>query len=240
MAIMAVTIDSREPEWVRNLRFNGAAVAVEALPTGDALLWLEDGQLLIVERKSSEDFLLSIKDGRLFSQAARLTEQRLAEQLNAQPLSTWPYIVITGTLRPSGRELVITERGETPWHWESANSAFLTLQELGVFVGFARDDADYERALLALGNRKRSDVRILPARSFELVSQQATFLMGLPGIGEERSQQIMEWAGGNLAHALVGLVDPQIRTPVGKSVQASIRRFLGLADYITIELKENS
>ena len=240
MAIMAVTIDSREPEWVRNLKFNGAAVGVDVLSAGDALLWLDDGQLLIVERKSSEDFLLSIKDGRLFSQAARLTEQRLAEQLNAQPLSTWPYIVITGTLRPSGRELVITERGETPWHWESANSAFLTLQELGVFVGFARDDADYERALLALGNRKRADVRILPARSFEQVSQQAAFLMGLPGVGDERSQQIMDWAGGNLAYALVGLADLQLRTPVGKSVQAGIRRFLGLADNITIELKDNS
>jgi len=238
MSIMAATIDSREPEWAKSMQLNGAAVAVDALPAGDAELWLEDGQVLIVERKASEDFLLSIKDGRLFAQAARLVERRLAEQLNGQALGTWPYLIITGILRPSGRDLVITERGETAWHWESVNSAILTLQEMGIFVCFARDETDYERALLALGSRKREEVRVLPARNFEMVSQQAAFLMGLPGIGEERSAQILQWAAGNLAHALVGLVDPQIRTPISRAVQTGIRRFLGLPEDITLELKE--
>lgn len=236
MTILAVTIDSREPEWVRKIKLGGAAVAVDALETGDAVIYLDDGQMLIVERKTSEDFLLSIKDGRLFSQAARMVEARTAEQLNGQEISTWPYVLITGILRPSGKDLVITERGETAWHWESVNSAFLTLQEMGVFVVFARDDADYERALLAIGNRKRKDIRIMPARSFELVSQQAAFLMGLPGIGEERVSQILSWAGNNLSSALIGLVDPQIKAPVGKATQGAIRRFLGLDEGITIEL----
>jgi hypothetical protein len=62
--------------------------------------------------------------------------------------------------------------------------------------------------------------------------------MGLPGIGEERSAQILQWAAGNLAHALVGLVDPQIRTPISRAVQTGIRRFLGLPEDITLELKE--
>lgn len=236
MGIIAVTLDSREPAWTQNLKFNGAAVAVDTLPTGDAVLWLDDGQMLLVERKASDDFLSSIKDGRLFAQAARLVEARTAEQLRGQAVSTWPYIIITGMLRPSGKGLAITDRGETEWHWESVNGAFLTLQEMGIFIGFARDDTDYERALLALGSRKREDVKVMPARSFELVSQQAAFLMGLPGIGEERSSQILSWAGNNLSTALIGLVDPQIKTPVGKAVQSGIRRFLGLDDGITIEL----
>lgn len=237
MTIMAITVDSREPRWIQELKFGGAAVAVDTLPTGDAVLWLDDGQQIIAERKTSEDFLLSIKDGRLFSQAARLIEGRITEQLNGQPITTWPYVIITGTLRPSGKDMVITDRGETQWHWESVNGALLTLQELGVFVSFARDDNDYERALLALGNRKRDDVRVLPPRSVELVSQQAAFLMGLPGVGEERSSQILHWAGGSLATALVGLADPQIKTPVGKATQSAIRRFLGLDDQTVIDLK---
>lgn len=237
MTILAATIDSREPEWAKCMKLGGAAVAVATLESGDAEMYLDDGQVLLVERKSAEDFLLSIKDGRLFSQAARLVDRRTVEQLNGQAISTWPYILITGTLRPSGKDLVITDRGETQWHWESVNSAFLTLQEMGVFVGFARDDSDYERALLTLGNRKRGDVRILPARSFEMVSQQAAFLMGLPGIGEERSAQVLNWAGGNLSSALIGLVDLQLKTPVGRATQNSIRRFLGLQDDVTIELK---
>ena len=236
MAILAVTIDSREPEWVRKLKLDGAAVAVDALETGDAVIYLDDGQMLIVERKTSEDFLLSIKDGRLFLQASRMVEARTAEQLNGQEISTWPYVLITGTLRPSGKNLVISDRGETEWHWESINSAFLTLQEMGVFVVFARDDADYERALLALGNRKRKDIKIMPARSFELVSQKAAFLMGLPGIGDVLVSQVLPWAGNNLSTALIGLVDPQIKTPVNRATQNAIRRFLGLDEGITLEL----
>jgi ERCC4-type nuclease len=238
MAIMAITIDSREPDWVKNLKFGGAAIAVAPLPTGDAMIWLDDGQVLMIERKASDDFLGSIKDGRLFAQAVRLTEDRLAEQLNGQSITTWPYVMITGMLRPSGKNLAITDRGETEWNWDSVNGAILTLQELGVFVSFARDDGDYERAVMALSNRARGDVKVFPARSFELVSQQAAFLMGLPGIGEERSAQVLHWADGNLSHALIGLVDPQIKTPVGKAVQSGIRRFLGLAENNTIELKE--
>jgi ERCC4-type nuclease len=239
MTILAVTFDSREPQWVKNLTMHGAAIAVAPLPAGDAEIYLDDGQVLIVERKASEDFLLSIKDGRLFDQASRLVERRTTEQLSGQPISTWPYILITGTLRPSGKDMVITDRGETAWHWESVNSAILTLQEMGVFVGFARDDGDYERALLALGNRKRGEVRVMPARSFELVSPQAAFLMGLPGIGEERSSQILQRSGNNLSTALVGLTDPALKQPViGKAVQTSVRRFLNLPDGIILDLKQ--
>lgn len=236
MAILAITLDSREPEWVKKLTFGGAAVAVDTLVTGDAILWLDDGQMLIVERKTSADFLLSIRDGRLFSQAARMVEERVFAQLNGKPINTWPYIIITGALRPSGKGLAIIDTGETGWNWESINGAFLTLQEMGVFLAFARDDADYERAILALGSHSRSDVQIYPARSTQLVSQQAAFLMGIPGIGEKHSAQILAWSGGNLAHAIVGLVDPQLKTPVGKSLQKSIRRFLGLTDDTTIDL----
>jgi len=242
MTITAVVIDSREPEWAKNLKFNGAAVAVETMLTGDAMLYLDDGNALLVERKQSDDFLSSLKDGRLFAQAARLVEGRLSEQISGQPITTWPYIIITGTLRPSGKDLVITNRGETLWHWESVNSAFLTLQEMGVFVCFARDDTDYERALLALGNHGRGDVKVMPARSFELVSQQAAFLMGLPGVGEKTASQILEWAGGSLAVALTGITDTQVvkpnNSPIGKATQAGIRRFLSVPENMTIELKE--
>lgn len=237
MTILAVVVDSREPNWVQQLKFGGAAVAVDTLPTADAILWLDDGQQVIVERKTADDFLSSIKDGRLFTQAARMVESRTAEQLNNQPITTWPYVVITGTLRQSGKNLVITDRGETQWTWESVNGAMLTLQELGIFVSFARDDLDYERAVIALGNRKREDVKVMPPRQVELVSQQAAFLMGLPGIGEERSSQILNWAGGSLSVALIGLCDPTIKGPIGKATQAAIRRFLDLADETILDVK---
>jgi len=58
----------------------------------------------------------------------------------------------------------------------------------------------------------------------------------LPHIGIERSQEIMQWANWNLAHALVGLSDPEIPAPVGEKTRKDIRRFMGLTDNQTIEL----
>ena len=237
MGIVAVIADSREPGWVQQMKLNGVPVAVDTLPAGDVQLFLDDGQVLLVERKVSGDFLGSIADGRLFDQASRLVESRISDQLNGKPISVWPYLIITGTLRPSGKDLVITDRGETAWDWESVNSAILTLQEMGVFVGFARDDDDFERALLALGNRKREDVKIMPARQSYLVSQQALFLMGIPGIGEERSTRVLEWAGGNLTNALIGLTDLSLSSPVSKSLRSSIRHFFGLNDGTILDIK---
>jgi len=42
MAIQAVQIDSREPEWVRNLQFGSVPTAVTPLPAGDIWVATDD------------------------------------------------------------------------------------------------------------------------------------------------------------------------------------------------------
>lgn len=234
MGIIAIRIDSREPGWVKDLSFGGVAKTVEKLETGDAEVWLESGEVLLIERKTVEDLLGSIADNRLFAQGKRLAELRTVQQISGQRVTTLPYVLVTGEMTQSLNNKVITARGETSWHWESVNSSLLSLQEIGVFVVTARGDADYERAVIALANRKRNDIRVYATRDILLGDKKVEFLMGLPAIGEERAKKLLERAGGELFAALVAVTDKTFDLPIGPSLQKSIRNFLGLPDGVML------
>jgi len=69
---MSVTIDSRERGLISLFRQAGLAHQVAALPVGDILCQYDSGNSWIAERKRSDDFAASIKDGRWREQTARL------------------------------------------------------------------------------------------------------------------------------------------------------------------------
>lgn len=236
MGILAIRIDSREPKWVKDLSFGGVAKTVEKLETGDVEVWLDSGEILLVERKTVEDLLGSIADGRLFAQGKRLAETRLAQQISGDKVTTLPYVMVTGEMTQSMNNKVITARGETAWHWESVNSALLSLQEIGVFVASARNDADYERAVIALANRKRDDIRVYATRDILFADKKVEFLMGLPMIGEERAKKLLDMAAGDLYSALVAVTDKSMDLPIGPSLQNQVRKFLGLPDGVMLGL----
>lgn len=225
--IVMTRIDVREPDWVKRLTFGGTALPPELLPAGDFEVWTENGDVLSIERKTPDDFLGSLKDERLFPQLARLAEARISDQVNNLPVTHWPYLLITGDLTCSQSGHVITERGETGWSWSAVLGALLTVQEMGVFVTYCHGDADLESAVMRLANRERGDLKLLPPRPAMGLGAQAGFLCSLPGIGVETYPQVMQWAGGNLAIALVGLTDDEIDGPVSISKRKRIIGFLG-------------
>lgn len=91
----AVVIDQREPLHIQLINFPGVPVTVSLLGAGDA--WISAGDSLIVaERKTPSDLVNSIKDERLFSQAAR-----------CRALTPWAYLVITGEIRADGNGMAI-------------------------------------------------------------------------------------------------------------------------------------
>ena len=69
------------------------------------------------------------------------------------------------------------------------------------------------------------------------------FLTSLPGIGIERAHEGLEWADHNVAHALIGLTDMEIKSPVGLAMRRKLRDVIGLQDGENLELtytpKEN-
>lgn len=220
--IQSVMIDQREPEWVQRLKFGSAPVAVTLLDCGDLWVATSDGALLIVERKTPDDLLNSISDGRLFTQAASMIAQ-----------SPWVYIVVTGTLIPNGNGKLTLNHRDSGWDYGAVQGALLTVQEMGVRVVYVQGDADFAGAVERLAKRDRAEVIIRPARQAQILSPGAQVLSALPGIGLERALEIMRHFP-NAAFALSYLTDPQWE---GESVpgiaggtKASVRRALGLTE----------
>jgi ERCC4-type nuclease len=235
--ITAILIDSREPDFIKNLKFGGLPTSVAFLETGDILAVTDDAHTLIIERKTPDDFLNSLKDDRLFPQLARMTEQRNAQQLSGSLVTIWPFLVITDVFTADKNGKVITDRGVTGWSFSAVMGAILSIQEMGVFVVFCNGQNDYQDCILRLGKRNRSnEMKLLPPRPASILGPKAAFLAGLPGVGMERVQELLDWSDNNVGHALIGITDMEIPAPIGKSLRKNIRALLGLEDSQNLDL----
>lgn len=239
MGITTAVIDSREPQWVQDLTFGGVPTAVAALDYGDLHVLCDDDCTLIIERKTPDDFLGSLKDDRLFVQSAKCAKARLDAQLSYATLDTiWPYLVITGTFYPAENGKTITPRGVTGWNWNSVMGALLTIQEMGTAVVFAASDDDYEKLVINLSNRSHEpETQILPPKPPSILSPGHQILASLPGIGMERLKTAMDYAGGLPGWALVGLTDLNLDYKgIPKNTQRTIRAALKLKPNERLEI----
>jgi ERCC4-type nuclease len=219
--INAVIIDQREPTWIQSLTFGGVPTSVTILEQGDLLVAADDA-MLCIERKTPDDLLSSIQDDRLFRQAANLTTQ-----------TPWAYLVITGSLMCSSTGHVITQRGETGWAWGAVQGALLTVQELGVGVIQTGSEQDYERIVLSLSNRDRSQLPLGTVRSTRFLSPGEAALAALPGIGIERLDELIK-ATGTVGDALAWLTrigDKDRVNGIGEGICHGVRKALGLQDH---------
>lgn len=218
--IAGIIIDNREPVWVQGLRFDGAPVSIEQIDA-DALILLEDGTMLGIERKTAEDFLGTLRANRLWPQLARLRE-----------LTPWAYLVMTGDLRAGPGGKCVTDEGrETGWNYGSVQGALLTVQEIGVHVVTCRE-LDYETTILRLAARDRSAIRVQPARDTLLMSEGEQILSALPGIGEDKANRLIEHCG-SAAWALtyLCLMGAQGIPGIGDGIRRRVRKALGLDDW---------
>jgi ERCC4-type nuclease len=180
--IVAAMIDSREPSWVQSLTFGGIPTVVQQLDAGDVHAVTDDGCVLMIERKTPDDFLNSLQDERLFPQLTRLVENRLDEQAVQGKLTTWPYLMITGQFERDSHGKIVTPGRQTNWSWDAIQGALLTIQEMGVFVVQCGSDMDFEAAIMRLGKRSRDpEFKLLPPRVPNILGAGAAILASLPG-----------------------------------------------------------
>jgi ERCC4-type nuclease len=220
MALSAIMIDTREPDWVQNLTFGGIPTSVQMLDQGDLMAVTEDDHLILVERKTPDDFLNSLKQDRLMLQLA-----------NMLTVTRWSYLIITGEFKLGINGEVVTDR-VTGWNWDAVQGAILSIQELGVFVVQCKGDDDYEDAVIRLGNRDRSEVMpIPPAKQPHVYSPSEAIIASLPGIGYKRLKKVLDQSMGSPAWALALLtnLDEVERFPgVPYGDRQRIRNILGL------------
>ena len=189
--IRSVVIDSREPEWIQNLEWFGAQKTVSCMDAGDLLAVCEDGAGLLIERKTPTDFLGSMLSQRLLIQSAlKLAPYRA--------MGFWPYVMITG-------DFYITNHGKTSYYregrlietqvsFDSVWGELLSIQELGVFVTFAKSNKEYPDAVRRLSDRNRGDLKTVPPakRQGKALGIEASILSSLPMIGPNRALKICE------------------------------------------------
>lgn len=222
-------IDNREPDWVQKLKFGDAPVTIQRMEVGDIQAVTTDGAMLVIERKTPDDFFNSLTDERLFVQMTRMSEMTMGSKFNNET-GTWSYLIITGSLTPSPSGNVISQgRGITGWSWAALQGALLTIQEMGIFVVMCNGDNDYGPCVERIGHRNRSsEMLIMPPRPPKTLGGGYALLAMLPGIGTQRVMEVMKWAGGNAAHALLGLTNLEIDSPIGVGYRRKIRTALGL------------
>jgi len=227
MCILSAMIDTREPAWIRDLTFGGVPTAAIALEAGDVQIATDDAKVLVIERKTGDDLLNTIRGGRLFPQCAKMLAT-----------SAWAYLVVCGQLTPDNGHVKV-DGIPTGWTWASYQGALLTCQEMGIGVVQVPSDTEFEAAVIRLAARDRGSVPIRPPRVPNILSSGEAIIAALPGIGLERMQAVMEYAGGNAAWALTWLteLDNGDHIPgVNIGTKQSIRRALGLEDWAQLSV----
>ena len=239
MGIATVIIDSREPEWGQKLTFGGKPTAVTALEYGDYHVLCDDDCMLIIERKTPDDFLGSLKGDYLSEQSGKCAMARINAQLSMETMDTiWPYVVITGPIYPGPNGKTITPRGVTGWNWNSVAMAMLSIQEMGTVIVFAPSDEEFEHTVITLANRShKTETQIMPRKPPTILGLGHQIIASLPGIGVERLKLVMDYAGNLPGWAIVGLSDPDTNYKgIPPSVTRNIRAALKLQDNERLEI----
>jgi len=229
MSLQAVVFDKNDlvaAPWIRGLDFGDVPVSDDNLEAGDAWLATEDA-FLIVERKTLNDLLQSIRDGRLFSQAAKMVK-----------VSSWCYEVVTEL--PVVRSGFVFAGGRmTSWKWSSLQGALLTLQDVGVqTVWWPEGNRGYKDALMFLANRDRTGVKAKPPRREVVMESQAEHLLcALPGISDGRAGNLLEHCS-NAAFALQFLTgNGGGSVPgIGPGTKSAVRQALGLDEDVVLSV----
>lgn len=234
---MIVLIDDREPaDVVAAIGKHWPTAQVSRLQAGDVNIVLPTG-LLAVERKTANDLLGSIGDGRLFEQAARMVK-----------VASWPVVVVHNGLHYDHNDFVVINGQSTQWRGKAVRAALLAVQWAGCAVVIANggpvDFASRVAEIVQLAQKpdhrhfERSKTRKPPIDFFpddEAIRQRVEFIASIPGVGPTRARNLLDWVPGhNVAEALewitgIATLHPKNRPPEwGRVTIDSVRSFLGL------------
>ncbi len=151
----------------------GARVKFRSLSVADYVV----SEHLAVERKSARDYLSSLFSGRLFDQAARLSEAYAR-----------PVLLIQGYLEDE-----LGEFNNFPAIWGSLLSLSM---EMGMTVLQVRDEVSAAEAIFTLAKREQEERRSRPRirakpRMLTLEEKQLFLVAGLPSVGGELAERLL-------------------------------------------------
>ena len=214
----AAIIDSREPDHIKRIKFPCPSM-VQTLETGDLHMMTDDDSLLIVERKTANDFVSSIKDGRLFNQVSR-----------AKQLTPYVYVAIVGSILPARNNKTLINGNSTGWDYNAIQGVMLSIQELGASIVFCADDNDFLPCMARLANRSRGTVPVMPVREATIFGGAETILASLPGIGAKKAADLLTHFpnAGSALWFLTDIDDKETKIPgIAEGTKQNIVKLLG-------------
>jgi ERCC4-type nuclease len=202
-----VVVDDRErnSELMKFLsNADNVSVGVKRLAVGDYLV----DYRLVFERKTLNDFALSIIDGRLFSQAIRLVSSKYKSVL-----------ILEGT----GKELT-----ETGVRREAMQGALITISiVLGIPVLRSKNSTESARLILYSARQIKSFARGAIQRHGSRPrgkrKRQLFVLQGLPDVGSQRAARLLGSFGSVEAVMTATIEELQSVEGIGKHIAEKIR-----------------
>lgn len=187
------------------LMMKGAHVTSKLLKAGDYLV----NEKIIVERKTGDDFVLSIIQNRLFDQCSRLkkTDKYAIVLLEGNPFRT-KHQITSGAIRGAMVSLAVS--------WQ-------------IPLLYAKNLDDSAAILLMLANQT-GNIKFAPIvrgrKPRRLKSQVLFFLQGIPGVGAELAKLLLDQFS-NLENILLASEDELMEVQgIGKNKARSIHKFL--------------
>ncbi|MGD9194141.1 MAG: ERCC4 domain-containing protein [Desulfobacterales bacterium] len=195
----------RKSEVIESLvQIEDVVVSIQRLTMGDYQI----DNRLIVERKTIKDFAVSIIDGRLFKQMVRLANSKFEGVL-----------ILEGTVNDT------VEIGMTR---EAMQGALITVSLiLGIPVLRSKDPSETAKLMVYVGRQIESialgGLQRHGYRPKNKGKRQLFILQGLPGVGPERADRLLDTFGSVEAVISAGRDELQAVDGIGKKVADKIR-----------------
>jgi DNA excision repair protein ERCC-4 len=171
---LRITIDYRERAsgLLELIREHDVFVEVKPLPFGDYII----NDSITIERKTARDFLISIIDGRLFTQLSNLKKH-----------CSCPVVLIEGN--PCKTDVDIDPA--------AIKGALISVETIWyVPIVFTRSKEDSVETLLMMGRQDETYMDVVPLRGGyrpkRLKSRQLYILQGLPKVGPTAAKRLLE------------------------------------------------
>ena len=220
----SIIIDQNDSQYIDLTRFAPHPVSVAPLQYGDALIATSDGEMLAIERKTPEDLLGSIADGRVFNQITGMLES-----------TRWTYLVIAGLLESRGGH-IICDRGATGWTHAAVWGALADIQEMGARVVFAEGMNDYEACLLRIARRDRSAVTaVAPVKPPHPLTPWEQVICSIRGFGPKTAEALLTeypspaWAFGGILNG-----EARRKKLIDVGQERAARYYLGVNEGFTL------
>ena len=175
---ITVLVDTREPETIISELQDKFNVVVTTLQHGDMLVPQYD---IVIERKTANDLIDSIKDGRLLNQCYNLARHK------------YRFLLIQGFIGHNRNSLVVADRFVCNMTYAALDGVLRTVQSFGVIITrcYYHELAEHLMRLIAWCKKTHY---IKPRTEFRIVQDsRLDFLAALPGVGYDKAQKVFEY-----------------------------------------------